>query len=165
MRQSNAGDHPVTAGVGGRSMLQPVLLVGVGGSGGKTLRAMRQTLLRKIKQVGWTGDGLPEAWQMLWIDSISVQSADGFSAPLLDGEDYCGLVPPGRTYEELRDSLATSIQPSERMSATAGWVPESLAIATLFAHVSAPGSVFEILLDKFFDGEPDQATLQLIDAL
>ena len=36
--------------------------------------------------------------------------------------------------------------------------------ATLFAHVSAPGSVFEILLDTFFDGEPDQATLQLIDA-
>ena len=36
--------------------------------------------------------------------------------------------------------------------------------ATLFSHVSAPGSVFEILLDKFFDGEPDQATLQLIDA-
>ena len=36
--------------------------------------------------------------------------------------------------------------------------------ATLFAHVSAPGSVFETLLDKFFDGEPDQATLQLIDA-
>ncbi len=109
-------------------MLQPVLLVGVGGSGGKTLRVMRQTLLRKIKQVGWTGDGLPEAWQMLWIDSISVQSADGFSAPLLDGEDYCGLVPPGVTYQALRGSLTTSIQPSERMSATAGWVPESLAI-------------------------------------
>ena len=28
--------------------------------------------------------------------------------------------------------------------------------ARLFAHVSAPGSVFEILLDRFFDGEPDQ---------
>ena len=36
--------------------------------------------------------------------------------------------------------------------------------ATLFAHVSAPGSVFEILLDTFYDGEPDEATLQLIDA-
>ena len=36
--------------------------------------------------------------------------------------------------------------------------------ATLFSHVSAPGSVFEILLDTLFDGEPDEATLQLIDA-
>jgi uncharacterized protein (DUF1810 family) len=36
--------------------------------------------------------------------------------------------------------------------------------ATLFAHVSAPGSVLEMLLDTFFDGAPSQATLQLIDA-
>jgi uncharacterized protein (DUF1810 family) len=36
--------------------------------------------------------------------------------------------------------------------------------ATLFAHVSAPGCVFEILLDRFFDGTPDQATLRLIAA-
>ncbi|NQW72966.1 MAG: DUF1810 family protein, partial [Actinobacteria bacterium] len=36
--------------------------------------------------------------------------------------------------------------------------------ATLFSNVSAPGSVFETLLNTFFDGEPDKATLQLIDA-
>ncbi len=104
--------------------MYPVLIVGVGGAGGKTLRTMRQTLLRKLKQVGWTGDGLPESWQMLWIDSVSVQSADGFSAPLLDGEDYCGLVPPGTTYQALRGSLTTSVPAAERMNATAGWVPE-----------------------------------------
>ncbi|MSW44062.1 MAG: hypothetical protein F2836_04730, partial [Actinobacteria bacterium] len=109
-------------------MLRPFLLVGVGGSGGKTLRTMQQTLLRRIRQVGWTGDGLPEGWQMLWVDSVSVQSADEFSAPLLDGEDYCGLVPPGTGYRALRGSLATSVQPAERMSATAGWVAEDVNI-------------------------------------
>jgi len=31
--------------------------------------------------------------------------------------------------------------------------------ATLFASVSAPGSVFEQVLARFFHGEPDQATL------
>lgn len=36
--------------------------------------------------------------------------------------------------------------------------------ATLFARVSAPGSVFEGLLGKFFDGVPDQRTLHLIGA-
>jgi uncharacterized protein (DUF1810 family) len=34
--------------------------------------------------------------------------------------------------------------------------------ATLFAAVSADGSVFQRLLDKFFGGEPDAATLRLL---
>ncbi len=36
--------------------------------------------------------------------------------------------------------------------------------ATLFAQVSGPGSAFERVLDKYFEGEPDQRTLDLIDA-
>jgi uncharacterized protein (DUF1810 family) len=34
--------------------------------------------------------------------------------------------------------------------------------ATLFAHVSAGGSVFHRLLDQYFQGDPDDRTLQLI---
>lgn len=34
--------------------------------------------------------------------------------------------------------------------------------ATLFARVSRPGSTFERLLDRYFDGVPDQRTLHLI---
>ncbi|HVX15264.1 MAG TPA: DUF1810 domain-containing protein [Pirellulales bacterium] len=34
--------------------------------------------------------------------------------------------------------------------------------ATLFAHVSPPGSVFEQLLSRFFQGQPDKKTLDLI---
>jgi uncharacterized protein (DUF1810 family) len=36
--------------------------------------------------------------------------------------------------------------------------------ATLFAHVSPPGSPFERLLGKYFDGRPDEKTLRLIGA-
>ena len=36
--------------------------------------------------------------------------------------------------------------------------------ATLFAHVSAPGSVFHRLLDRFFDGQPDPRTVRLLQA-
>ena len=36
--------------------------------------------------------------------------------------------------------------------------------ATLFARVSPPGSVFERVLDKFYDGERDPATLRLLSA-
>jgi uncharacterized protein (DUF1810 family) len=36
--------------------------------------------------------------------------------------------------------------------------------ATLFAQVSAAGSVFHRLLDKYFDGTPDDKTLRLMGA-
>lgn len=36
--------------------------------------------------------------------------------------------------------------------------------ATLFAQVSPAGSVFHRLLDKYFSGEPDEATLRLVAA-
>jgi uncharacterized protein (DUF1810 family) len=35
--------------------------------------------------------------------------------------------------------------------------------ATLFARASSPGSVFERLLEKYFDGEEDSATLRLLE--
>ena len=35
--------------------------------------------------------------------------------------------------------------------------------ATLFAAVSPPGSVFERLLDKYFDGERDHRTIEIMD--
>jgi uncharacterized protein (DUF1810 family) len=43
--------------------------------------------------------------------------------------------------------------------------PDNLKLrscATLFAAVSPPGSVFERVLARFFNGEPDPATLRLI---
>jgi uncharacterized protein (DUF1810 family) len=36
--------------------------------------------------------------------------------------------------------------------------------ATLFARVSPPGSVFERLLAKYFDGRPDERTVALLEA-
>jgi uncharacterized protein (DUF1810 family) len=34
--------------------------------------------------------------------------------------------------------------------------------ATLFSQASAPGSVFHAVLDRFFDGQPDERTLRLL---
>lgn len=36
--------------------------------------------------------------------------------------------------------------------------------ATLFAAVSPPGSVFQQVLEKFFDGKPDSRTIRLLGA-
>lgn len=63
-------------------MLSPFLIIGVGGSGGKTIRAMRQTLLRRLRAKGWKGE-FPEAWQFLEIDTVSTQGGGNFAAPLI----------------------------------------------------------------------------------
>jgi hypothetical protein len=85
-------------------MLRPFLLVGVGGSGGKTLRAIRQGLKAKLQQDGWD-EGIPEAWQFLHVDSPSSQDGLEFPAPLLPREDYISLVPSGVNYATVYQSI------------------------------------------------------------
>jgi hypothetical protein len=48
-------------------MLTKFLLIGVGGSGGKTLRYTWRELDRRLAAAGWTG-GIPEAWQFIHVD-------------------------------------------------------------------------------------------------
>lgn len=89
-------------------MLRPFLLVGVGGSGGKTLRAVRQGLKSKLQQEGWT-EGIPEAWQFLHIDSPLAQDGLEFPAGLLPSQDYLSLVPNGVNYANVYNSITQSV--------------------------------------------------------
>lgn len=105
-------------------MLTQMLIVGVGGSGGKTLRVLRQSLLRKLRSAEWEGQSLPEAWQMLWIDTKSVQSSDGSPLPLLPPDDYFGATPAMASYQGIRDSVLSSVvDPGSQLDALA-WMPE-----------------------------------------
>jgi len=85
-------------------MLRPFLVVGIGGSGGKTVRAARQALKYKLDQHGWDG-GWPEAWQLLQIDSPTTPDGLEFPAPLLPQEDYLSLVPSGVGYKVVHDKI------------------------------------------------------------
>jgi len=80
-------------------MLSKFLLVGVGGSGGKTLRALRSNLELKLNQANWE-DGLPMGWQLLHIDSPVIQDGTGFPAPMLPPTDYKGLSKSGQKYAD-----------------------------------------------------------------
>jgi len=108
--------------------LQPTLLIGVGGSGGKSLRTLRQTLLRRLRAAGWKSNELPQAWQMLAIDTVTVNAADNYPEELLPGRDYLGLVPKNIAYGAIRESLVRKVPAGKQQSAYAGWLPRDVAI-------------------------------------
>ena len=92
-------------------MLRPFLIVGVGGSGGKTVRAIRQALRFRLEQEGWN-KGIPQGWQFLHIDSPTAQDGIEFPAPLMAQEDYLALVPNGVTYATIHDDVVDRIEPA-----------------------------------------------------
>ena len=85
-------------------MLRPFLLIGVGGSGGKTLRAIKYQLQLRLQQAGWDGP-LPAAWQFLHYDTPTVQDGVDFPAPFLPSQQYKGLVSVGATYDTVYKTI------------------------------------------------------------
>ncbi|MBU2076224.1 MAG: tubulin-like doman-containing protein [Actinobacteria bacterium] len=105
-------------------MLRPFILIGVGGSGGKTLRIVRHELERHLSAIGWQG-ALPVGWQFLHVDVPSVADGDDPDLPRqLPHSDYVGLVSPGVNYQNIDLSLAEGPR-SDRADAIAGWRPLS----------------------------------------
>lgn len=91
-------------------MYRKMLIVGLGGSGGKTLRFLKRDLRKWLAQPSranpdayWSG-GIPEGWQFLHIDSPTI--ADGLEAggDVLGDREYVGLVGKG---VELRSVMNT----------------------------------------------------------
>lgn len=89
-------------------MLRPFLLIGVGGSGGKTLRGVRKSLELKLEQEKWQG-AWPDSWQFLHVDSPVTQDGLDFPAPLLPKTDYLSLVPSGVGYQVIYDSVTSKM--------------------------------------------------------
>ena len=72
-------------------MLAPFLFVGLGGSGGKTLRTIRHELERSLHDSGWGGD-FPKAWQFLHIDvPVVADGNDPDLPPQLPPTQYVSL--------------------------------------------------------------------------
>lgn len=105
-------------------MFRPFLLVGIGGSGGKTLRTLREDLTRRLTEAGWKNPHFPRCWQMLHVDVPSSQDGDDADLPKqLPIECYQGLVARNIVYRNLDDTLIRRAG-AEARNGLAGWRPE-----------------------------------------
>ena len=101
-------------------MLRPLLLIGLGGSGGKTLRAIQQALQQNLESSGYSG-GIPEAWQFLQIDTTYIQGDLGFSAPMLSAAEFYSIVPMGIHRDELLSAIEKASPQGKLQSFLGGW--------------------------------------------
>lgn len=105
-----------------------MLFVGLGGSGGKTLRFLKRDLEAWLRSEGWY-EGIPQGWQFLQIDTPTV--ADGAeikSAPMLPDNEYLGLVGPGTDMTQVDASLYPHQSNNRVVGASWRVVPESLNV-------------------------------------
>jgi hypothetical protein len=82
-----------------------MVFIGLGGSGGKTLRYLKRDIGRWLDEKGWEQE-IPVGWQFLQIDSPTVQDgAEIKGVPMLPDEEYVGLIGKAMTFDQIDDLL------------------------------------------------------------
>jgi len=94
------------------------LIIGAGGSGGKTIRSMKQALTRRLEGARYKG-GLPAAWQFLQIDT----TRDGieFPAPMLPDDEIHLVVKSGDSFDTVLSRITATGSLPEQQLMLAGW--------------------------------------------
>jgi hypothetical protein len=103
--------------------MQKFLLIGLGGSGGKTIRYLWREIRRRLKDSGWEGD-VPSAFRFIHIDCPEYPDIlEGDVPAQMQGADhtYLGLGTVPRPYKAYDESL---IRKSENLKALTGWRPD-----------------------------------------
>ena len=109
-------------------MYRRMLFVGLGGSGGKTLRFMKAGLNEWLERHGWD-EGIPVGFQFVHIDTpTEPDGKDVGDSSLISPEEYLGLVGKGISYGAVANKLDRSPEPHLNM---AGWrvEPNNLMVA------------------------------------
>ena len=88
-------------------MKRSILFIGLGGSGGKTLRFLKRDLTNSLIELGWDmSKGIPQCFQFLHIDTPTIQDGDEIkSADMLPESEYLGLVGKGVDFPSVTQML------------------------------------------------------------
>jgi Tubulin like len=103
-------------------VLQKFFFVGVGGSGGVTLRMLRALLASRLVDAGYRG-GIPAAWQFAHIDVPLLQETRPEDVPPLPDNNYAGLAARGLKYRDLDDEVVKR-RGRQAQIHVAGWRPD-----------------------------------------
>ena len=113
-------------------MYRRVVFIGLGGSGGKTLRFIKRDLRHWLTEHDWPESReIPDGFQFLHIDTPTVQ--DGVSmggAEMLPDKEYLGLVGPGVNFQNVVNQLDNKIGIKEEFAAWRVAPPLNVPIAT-----------------------------------
>jgi hypothetical protein len=101
-------------------MFRPFVFIGLGGSGGKTLRFLKRDLSTELRRRGWTSGAIPDAWQFLHIDTPTVQDGMELNAlvPPLEAGQYVGLIGKGVSFNDVAQQLDNTVGMSDEF---VGW--------------------------------------------
>ena len=104
--------------------MQPVLMIGCGGSGSKAVRHVRHAVKRRLLEIDWE-EGIPPCWRFLGIDTPTTQEAASEIPPLPSG-DYLSIGSRHKSYPALFNALATQWQSSRNadVGLMSGWLPD-----------------------------------------
>ena len=107
-------------------MLGPVIMVGCGGSGIKSVRYVREAVLSRLAAAGWDRP-MPEGWQFIGLDTLSGQSDLG-EVPPLPTRDYLQVTAGFHNLTELYMNLRAAHRfdvDKSGYSELVGWLPSS----------------------------------------
>ena len=87
-------------------MYSRFLFVGLGGSGGKTLRFLKREIYHWLEHHD-AGTSIPSGWQFLHIDTPATADGDEIDhlADPLPADEYLGLIGPGLTFAAVQNKL------------------------------------------------------------
>ena len=115
--------------------MHKIYIVGLGGSGGKTLQFLMDQLGSELRERGWTRDALPRCWQLIHADVPA--KPDGVEEGLpptvpQQGGTYIPITTPNDRYQQLDMGLEQALaQPSvNQLRQLVGWRPDAARVTT-----------------------------------
>ena len=106
-------------------MYRRMLFIGLGGSGGKTLRCLKRDLREWLDDQGWTGP-FPSGWQFVHIDTPPVPDGLRPGGGSLDDTEYLGLVGAGTQFSAISNIVGAIPEINKELM---GWRVDPAALA------------------------------------